>query len=64
MPLDMLPEWIRLYISPYIPVTYAVELMQELWIGTPLGDLTREVLTLLGILCLGLVIAAYTFQWE
>lgn len=64
MPLDMLPDWVRHYISPYIPVTYAVELMQELWIGTLLFDLTREVFILLGILGIGLLIAAYTFKWE
>ncbi|MCL0073024.1 ABC transporter permease, partial [Dehalococcoidia bacterium] len=64
IPLDMLPDWIVRYISPYLPVTHAVELMQGLWQGNPLLDLTREVLILLGILCLGLVIAARTFRWE
>ncbi|MCL0064788.1 ABC transporter permease [Dehalococcoidia bacterium] len=64
IPLDMLPDWIARYISPYLPVTHAVELMQGLWLGIPLLDLTREVLILLGILCLGLVIAARTFRWE
>ncbi|MCL0090822.1 ABC transporter permease, partial [Dehalococcoidia bacterium] len=64
IPLDMLPDWIARYISPFIPITHAVELMQGLWQGIPLLDLTREVLILLGILCLGLVIAARTFRWE
>jgi ABC-2 type transport system permease protein len=64
MPLDRLPEWIRSYISPYLPVTHAVELMQGLWLGMPLSDLSREVFILLGVFCLGLVIAARTFRWE
>ncbi|MCL0104195.1 ABC transporter permease [Dehalococcoidia bacterium] len=64
IPLDMLPDWIERYISPVIPITHVVELMQGLWQGNPLLDLTREVLILLGILCLGLVIAARTFRWE
>ncbi|MCL0063946.1 ABC transporter permease [Dehalococcoidia bacterium] len=64
IPLGMLPDWIERYISPFIPITHAVELMQGLWQGDPLLDLTREVLILLGILCLGLVIAARTFRWE
>ncbi len=64
MPLDRLPDWIARYISPFIPVTYAVELLQGLWLGTPLFDLTREVFILVGILCLGLVIASRTFRWE
>lgn len=64
VPLDMLPEWIAQYISPYLPVTYAVELLQGLWLGTPLADLTWEAFILLGVLFVGLIIAAYTFRWE
>jgi len=64
VPLDMLPDWIARHISPFLPVTHAVELMQGLWLGTPLFDLTREVFILLSILCLGLVIATLTFRWE
>jgi ABC-2 type transport system permease protein len=64
VPLDMLPGWIRNYISPYLPVTHAVELMQGLWLGTSLSILIQEVFILLGVLCLGLVIAARTFRWE
>jgi len=64
MPLDMLPDWVRHNISPFIPVTHAVELMQGLWQGTPFFELTQEVFILLGTLCLGLVIVAFTFRWE
>jgi ABC-2 type transport system permease protein len=64
VPLDMLPDFIRSYITPFLPVTYGVLLLQRLWLGTPLADLSREVFVLLGILCLGLVIAARTFRWE
>jgi len=64
IPLDRLPDWIARYISPFLPMTHAVELMQGLWLGTPFSDLTREVFILLGVLCVGLVIAARTFRWE
>jgi ABC-2 type transport system permease protein len=64
VPLDRLPDWITRSISPFIPVTYAVELLQGLWMGAPLADLTREMLILLGVLFLGLVIAVRTFRWE
>lgn len=64
IPVDMLPDWIVRYISPYLPVTHAVELMQGLWLGISLLDLIREVFILLGILCLGLIIAVRTFRWE
>ncbi|MBS3933900.1 MAG: ABC transporter permease [Truepera sp.] len=64
IPLDQLPDWIARYISAFIPVTHAVELLQGLWLGAPLADLTREMLILLGVLLLGVVIAARTFRWE
>jgi len=64
VPLDQLPDWIARYISAFIPVTYAVELLQGLWLGAPLADLTWEVLILLSVLLLGVVIAARTFRWE
>jgi ABC-2 type transport system permease protein len=64
VPLDMLPDWIRNYISPFLPVTYGVQLLQGLWLGTPLAGLAWEAFILLGVLCLGLIIAARTFRWE
>lgn len=64
VPLDRLPEWIRSYISPFLPVTYAVELLQGLWLGTPPGEFMLEIIILLGFLCLGLLIAVRTFRWE
>jgi ABC-2 type transport system permease protein len=64
VPLDMLPDFIRSYITPFLPVTYGVQLLQGLWLGTPLSILIQEVFILLGVLCLGLVIAARTFRWE
>lgn len=64
IPLDMLPDWVSHYISPFIPLTHAVELMRGLWLGTPLSGLIQEVFILLGVLCLGLIIAARTFRWE
>jgi ABC-2 type transport system permease protein len=64
VPLDRLPDWIAHYISPYIPVTYAVELLQGLWLGAGLADLSGEMLILLGVLLLGVAIAARTFRWE
>ncbi len=63
-PLDMLPDWIARYVSPFIPITYAVELLQGLWLGDPLLDFSKEVIILLGFLILGLVISAKTFRWE
>ena len=64
VPLDMLPAWIVQYISVVMPVTYAVELLQGLWMGESLLSFAWEIVILTGIFCLGLVVAACTFRWE
>ncbi|MFW0859215.1 MAG: ABC transporter permease [Dehalococcoidia bacterium] len=64
VPLDMLPDWTANYISPFMPMTYAVKLLQGLWLGEPLVDFAKEMIFLLGFLVLGLAISAKTFRWE
>jgi ABC-2 type transport system permease protein len=64
VPLDQLPDWIAYHISPFIPVTHAVALLQGLWLDTALTNLTGETLVLLGVLLLGAITAARTFRWE
>ena len=64
VPLDMLPDWIVQYISVVIPVTYAVELMQGLWLGDAMFSFVWEIVILAAVFCLGLLIAACTFRWE
>lgn len=64
VPLEMLPDWIASYITPFIPATYAVELLQGLWLGNPLFDYSKEIILLFGFLILGLIISAKTFRWE
>jgi len=64
VPLERLPDWIERYVSPVIPVTHAVELMQGAWLGTPLDKLTVPIGALFVFLILGLAVATYTFKWE
>jgi len=64
MPLNMLPDWVTTYISPFIPVTHGVKLLQELWLGDPLLDLSKEIIVLSGFLTFGAIVAAKTFRWE
>ena len=46
IPLEMLPDWIVDYIAPLVPATYAVKLLQGLWVGKPLLDFSREIILL------------------
>ncbi|NKQ39784.1 MAG: ABC transporter permease [Methanosarcinales archaeon] len=64
IPLDMLPNWIVNYISPLIPATYAVDLLQGLWVGDCISDFLIEVLILFGFLIIGFVVAIKLFKWE
>lgn len=64
MPLEQLPDWIARYISPFIPVTHGVELLQGLWLGEPLFNLSKEITVLSGFLIFGAIVAAKTFRWE
>jgi len=64
IPVERLPDWIARYVSPVIPVTHAVELMQGAWLGTPWDKLTVPIVALFGFLILGLAVATYTFKWE
>lgn len=64
VPLEMLPDWIVRYISPLMPMTYAVELLRGLWLGYPISDFVKEIITLIGCLVLGLIISVKTFRWE
>lgn len=64
VPLNMLPDWIVRNVSPFMPTTHAVELLQGLWLGNSLFDFTQEVIVLFVFLILGLIISAKTFRWE
>lgn len=64
MPVDQLPEWVAQYISPFIPLTYAVELLNGAWNSVQMSALLGEAAILLGMFIAGLAIAKYTFKWE
>jgi len=61
LPREMFPDFIK-RISDFIPLTYVVELVQDLWIeGT--WNLTA-LAVLLGLLVVSVAISARTFRWE
>ncbi|MBC7227136.1 MAG: ABC transporter permease [Thermoflexales bacterium] len=63
IPLEVLPAKIEA-VSRYIPLTYAVRLIKELWFGDAWGQHWKEVAVLAGCLLVGGIIAAWTFRWE
>jgi len=38
--------------------------MQDMWQGEPLADFMSEALILLGVMVMGVVVAAKNFRWE
>ncbi|MGB3634882.1 MAG: ABC transporter permease [Rubrobacteraceae bacterium] len=61
IPREMFPDTLR-RISDFLPLTYVVELIQDLWIK---GSWNLTALAvLLGLLILSVVISSRTFRWE
>jgi ABC-2 type transport system permease protein len=61
MPRDELPDAVR-RISDLLPLTYVVNLIQDLWIGE--GWNWPAATVLLGMLVVGVILSARTFRWE
>ena len=63
IPLEALPDSIRT-ISAFLPLTYVVKLLRELWIGAPWGSLLFETGVLVAILVTCTATAVRLFRWE
>jgi|Deesub1362B_J571_1020462.scaffolds.fasta_scaffold15001_2 ABC-2 type transport system permease protein len=63
IPIELLPEGIRRYVS-LLPLAHAVALLRGLWFGGTLIAHTKEVTILLGMLILGVIVSTKTFRWE
>ncbi|MDN5698618.1 MAG: ABC transporter permease, partial [Rubrobacter sp.] len=61
LPLEQMPAWLQ-SISDYVPLTYAVRLVQEVWIGE--GWNWTAAAILLAILALATLLTARIFRWE
>jgi ABC-2 type transport system permease protein len=58
---DMFPEALR-RVSDLLPLTYVVELVQQLWIAGE-WDL-RALVVLLGVMVAAVLVSVRTFKWE
>ena len=61
--VEVLPPFVQ-KISSFIPLTYIVNLLRGLWSGEPWSSHLRDVAVLVGMLVLGVGLAAKTFRWE
>jgi len=62
IPLEVMPE-IMVKISKILPLTYAVDLLKNTWLGNKVSYL-QDVLVLVSILIVSLVVSLFTFKWE
>ena len=63
IPLEVLPDSIRT-ISDFLPLTYVVRLLRELWVGESWRSLLFETGVLIGILVVCTATAVRLFRWE
>ena len=61
MPRETLPAAMQ-RIGDFLPLTYAVELIKDLWLGN--GWNVTALIVLTGILGIGLLLSTRTFRWE
>lgn len=63
VPLQVMPDVI-VEISKFLPLTYCVEILQGTWLGNPLSDFIKTIVTLvaISIVCTG--ISVKMFRWE
>ena len=63
VPLEVLPEKVRLYTS-FLPLTQVVKLLRGLWIGESWSQHWTEAGVLAAMLVIGVVVSAKTFRWD
>lgn len=61
VPREQFPDWL-FTVSDFIPLTYAVNLVRDLWIGE--GWTLLPVGVLFGVLAASILVSAKTFRWE
>jgi ABC-2 type transport system permease protein len=62
-PRELMPETVQ-HFAAFLPLTYVVNLLRDLWTGGSWGDHVVDVGVLAGVLVLGVVVSVKTFRWE
>ncbi|HET8840080.1 MAG TPA: ABC transporter permease [Ktedonobacteraceae bacterium] len=63
VPLQIYPPTVQ-QIAQFLPITHAVTLLQELWVGASWSSHWGDVLVLLGLLVVCLALASKLFRWR
>lgn len=61
VPREQFPDWLST-VSNFIPLTYAVDLVRDLWLGE--GWSLLPTCVLVGTLAVSVLVSAKTFRWE
>lgn len=61
LPVEQMPAWLQ-SVSDYVPLTYAVRLVQDLWIGEGWNWAAAAVLVV--VLVLATLLTTRVFRWE
>jgi ABC-2 type transport system permease protein len=62
-PRELMPETMQKFAN-FLPLSYVVNLLRDLWTGGVWADHVLDVSVLFGMLLLGVFISARTFRWE
>ncbi len=63
LPLQVMPEGVRSF-AELLPMTHAVQLLQNLWFGQGWAGSLTHVLVMVGTLVIALGLSARLFRWE
>lgn len=63
LPLSMLPDFLQ-KVSLIFPLTHAIKLMQEVWLGEHFWSYPVHILVLIGFIIVGLFVSKKFFKWE
>jgi ABC-2 type transport system permease protein len=63
VPLSVFPPWLRV-VAHALPLTYAVQLMQGIWLGEGWGAHVTDVIALIVVFAVGTALSAKVFRWE
>ncbi|MCY0869519.1 MAG: ABC transporter permease, partial [Firmicutes bacterium] len=61
-PIQMMPPFLR-NVAHALPLYYAINLLQETWNFTPLGQHMLDVYVLIGFGAVSALLAAVLFRW-
>jgi ABC-2 type transport system permease protein len=62
-PRELLPDAVH-RVGDFMPLTYVVNLLRGVWFGESWAAHITDIVILLGVMVVGLTVAALTFRWE